>query len=68
MVLQASAITDLLQRQHLAGRENEEERHNLQTFIRERTDDILGYNNKIAELQQLSEKTSELALEKSSSA
>ena len=59
-----AAHEDLVQRQHLAGRENEEERHNLQTFIRERTDEILGYNNKIAELQQQSEKTSESAIEK----
>ena len=40
-----AANADLIQRQDLAGKENEEERHYLQSYIREKTDEILGQNN-----------------------
>ena len=58
-----AANADLIQRQDLAGRENEEERHHLQAFIREKTDEILGQNNEIAELQKVTEATAAEVLE-----
>lgn len=54
-----AAHSDLIQRQTESAIQNEEERHALQQFIREKSDLILGYNNVIAELQKASEKTSE---------
>ena len=50
-----AANKDLIERQDTAGRENEEERHKLQMFVREKTDEILAINNQIAELQQQEE-------------
>lgn len=58
-----AANDDLIDRQHSAALENEEERHLLQTFTREKTDEILGHNNEIAELQKDSEKAAAEVLE-----
>ena len=58
-----AAHADLIERQEAAARENEEEQRLLYTFIREKTDEILGYNNLIAELQQAAEKRREEAQE-----
>jgi len=56
-----AANKDLIERQDTASQENEDERHFLQQFIREKTDVILACNNKIADLQQSSEKTQAMA-------
>lgn len=57
-----AAHLDLMTRSRQAGDQQESQRSELQQFIRDKTDEILGYNNKIAELQKLSEKSSEQTL------
>ena len=54
---------DLIARSQQAESQQEAQRYELQQFIRDKTDEILGYNNKIAELQKLSEKTTEHTLQ-----
>ena len=58
-----AAHADLIERQEAAARENEEEQRLLYSYIREKTDEILGYNNLIADLQQAAEKRREEAQE-----
>jgi len=58
-----AANLDLVSRSQQADSQQEQQRYDLQLFIREKTDEILGYNNKIAELQKMSEKTAEATLE-----
>ena len=50
-----AAHSDLISRSIKADEENEMQRHDLQTYVREKTDDLLGYNNTIAGLQKQSE-------------
>ena len=47
-----AAHRDLVDRQDSAGRKNEELRHELQEFVRVKSDDILARNNEIADLQE----------------
>ena len=49
-----AAHSDLISRSIKADEENEMQRHDLQTYVREKTDDLLGYNNTIAGLQKQS--------------
>jgi len=58
-----AAHLDLISRSQQADQQQELQRFELQQFIREKSDEILAYNNKIAELQKASEKTSEKTLE-----
>jgi len=52
-----AAHSDLISRQVQAEEHNEAERHELTQFVRDKTDEILGANNTIAELQKLQELT-----------
>ena len=52
-----AAHSDLISRQVQAEEHNEQQRHELTQFVRDKTDEILGYNNTIAELQKQSEQT-----------
>jgi len=46
-----AAHQDLMDRQDTAGRENEDTRHELQQYVREKSDEILADNNELADLQ-----------------
>lgn len=50
-----AAHSDLISRQVQGEEETEKARTELTQFVRDKTDEILGYNNTIAELQKLSE-------------
>mmetsp|Transcript_51293 Transcript_51293/g.133227 ORF Transcript_51293/g.133227 Transcript_51293/m.133227 type:complete len:365 (+) Transcript_51293:79-1173(+) len=51
-----AAHGDLIERQDIAGRENEDARAELTQFVREKGDDILASNNELADLQQMEER------------
>lgn len=63
-----AAKDDLREKQYQASNENDKQSLALKIFVREKTDEILGYNNTIAEIQKEAETASErVAAEQSSS-
>jgi len=62
-----AAQRDLIKRQSKAAEDNDKMSVNLRHFVREKTDEILGCNNMIAEIQKESELATERVLEEQAS-